>query len=370
MQVLGTRYDGSASAFEWRDQRVPFPDDEVLFGRAAAMEAVRTNIPKVASTNVPVLITGESGTGKQVVAQFVHRHSAVANGPFVQINCAAVPSSLIENEWFGSEKGSFTGANSSKRGRVELAESGTLFLDEISEMDPGIQAKLLHLLQDGRFRRLGGNEETQVNVRFIFASNRDLEVEIARGTFREDLYFRINVVNLSLPPLRDRREDIPILVGHFLTKYNQRFARSEPPLSAPCLDRLQEYDWPGNIRQLENLMKRYVVLGSEHAIHSELNESVSDSVKFTLPSAGGVSLKQIKRQAARQLERKVILKIVEDSGWNRKRAARRLNISYRALLYKLKGLGVPMVSRGSRGKTDERNVAAVHCAMPGAGRCD
>lgn len=370
MQVLKTKYDGPTPASGWLDQHSRFPDDEVVFGRTATMEAMRANILKVAGTNVPVLITGESGTGKQVVAQFVHRYSAVANGPFVQINCAAVPESLIENEWFGSEKGSFTGSNTTKRGRVELAESGTLFLDEISEVGPGIQAKLLHLLQDGRFSRLGGREETRVNVRFIFASNRDLDVEIARGAFREDLYYRINVVNLSLPPLRDRREDIPILVEHFLTKYNEKFARSEPPLSVRCMDRLQGYDWPGNIRQLENLVKRYIVLGSENAILSELNESISDSVKFTVPSSGGVSLKQIKRQAARQLERKVILKIVEASDWNRKRAARRLNISYRALLYKLKELGVPPGSQGSLGKAAQRNVATADGAIPGAGRCD
>lgn len=321
------------------------------------MEAVRVNLLKAAQTDVPVLITGESGTGKQIIAQMLHLYSDLAANPFVQINCAAVPPTLIESELFGCEKGSFTGATAARPGRVELAESGTLFLDEISEIGPAVQAKLLHLLQDSRFSRVGGQEEEQVSVRFVLASNRDLEGEIAEGNFREDLYYRINVVNLSLPPLRERREDIPVLVAHFLNKFNQKFERAEPPLSERCLQRLCEYHWPGNIRQLENLIKRYVVLGSEDALLSEMNEGAPEILKFVMPSSGEVSLKEIKRQATRQLERKVILKIVEASGWNRKRAAERLNISYRALLYKLKEVGVPLEHQRSGGKLTQKSGA-------------
>lgn len=336
------------------------PDLDLIFGRTEVMEGVRANLLKVSRTDVPVLITGESGTGKQVIAQLLHAHSHLSANPFVQINCAAVPPTLIESELFGSEKGAFTGANVAKPGRVDLAHSGTLFLDEISEIGPGVQAKLLHLLQDGRFSRVGGQEEEQAMVRFILASNRDLEYEIEEGNFREDLYYRINVVNLALPPLRERRDDIPILSSHFLAKFNEKFERQAPPISKRCLQRMCEYDWPGNIRQLENLIKRYVVLGSEEAMVSEMNELAPEIVKFVMPSNGQVSLKEIKRRATRQLERKIILKIVEACGWNRKRAAERLNISYRALLYKLKEVGVPLEHQRAGGKTVKKDSAQRH----------
>jgi len=351
MPAIGTKsVAGVTGSRAWEP-----PNPDVVFGRTAAMEAVRVNLLKAARTDVPVLITGESGTGKQIIAQLLHQYSQLAGGPFVQINCAAVPPTLIESELFGCEKGSFTGANAAKPGRVELAQSGTLFLDEISEIGREIQAKLLHLLQDGRFSRVGGQQEEQVSLRFILASNRSLEREIAEGNFREDLYYRINVVNLALPALRDRKEDIPALVTLFLNKFNQKFDRTEGPLSERCMQRLCEYQWPGNIRQLENLIKRYVVLGSEDAILAEMNDEVPEMVKFVMPASGEVSLKVIKRQATRQLERKVILKIVEASGWNRKRAAERLNISYRALLYKLKEVGVPLEHQRSGGKLTAKN---------------
>ena len=309
------------------------------------MGAVRKTISKVAATGIPVLITGESGTGKDVIARMIHTESAVASRPFVQVNCAAIPGTLIESELFGYEKGAFTGAVGAKPGRVEMANSGTLFLDEIGELDPGVQAKLLQVLQDGHFSRIGGQGDRKVNVRFIFATNRDLEEEILAGNFREDLFYRIDVVNLHLPPLRERLEDIPALCEYFVAKHNEKFNSRAPILSQHCISSFQEYHWPGNIRQLENVMKKYVILGAEAPVLADLHEREPDIFKFNIPPDGEVSLKQITRQAVRQVERKVILKMVEASNWNRKRAAKRLNISYRALLYKLKEAGVPSERR-------------------------
>src|SRR5215472_7638218 len=322
-----------------------FPPDDVIFGKSPDMASVRKTLSKVAETSIPVLMTGESGTGKEVIARLLHHQSLVSTKPFVQVNCAAIPATLLESELFGYEKGSFTGAVGSKPGRVEMANSGTLFLDEIGELDPGTQAKLLQVLQDGQFSRIGGQEDKRVNVRFIFATNRDLEEEIAVGNFREDLFYRINVVNVHLPPLRERLEDIPALCDYFIARHNEKFNCRAGSLSEHCLSNLQDYHWPGNIRQLENLTKRYVILGSEDAILSELRDREADIFKFIIPPHGEVSLKQITRQAVRQVERKVILKMVEASNWNRKRAAKRLNISYRALLYKLKEAGVPSERR-------------------------
>ncbi len=309
------------------------------------MAGLAKTISKVAETGVPVLITGETGTGKELIARLLHRDSAVSSGPFVQVNCAAIPSTLLESELFGFEKGAFTGAMEARPGRVELASSGTLFLDEIGELDTASQAKLLQVLQDARFSRIGGQEDKSVNVRFIFATNLNLTEEMAAGNFREDLFYRINVVNLHLPPLRERIEDIPVLCEYFIACYNEKFGCKASPLSDACLRGLQEYHWPGNIRQLENLTKRYVILGSEEAILSELRERETDIFDFVIPPQGEVSLKQITSRAVRQVERKVILKMVEASNWNRKRAAKRLNISYRALLYKLKEVGVPSTRR-------------------------
>jgi two-component system response regulator AtoC len=323
------------------------PPEQTIFGVTSALASVRERILKFAPTDIPMVITGESGTGKDAIAQLIHNHSTMANKPFVQVNCAAIPNTLIESELFGYEKGSFTGAVASKPGRVELANGGTLFLDEIGELSPGVQAKLLQLLQDGQFSRIGGQEDRKVNVRFIFATNRDLEEEILAGNFREDLYYRINVASLHMPPLRERLEDVPALVEYFRLKYNEKHNCRTGPVSEKTVKKMQEYYWPGNIRQLENAMKRYAVLGTEDAILSELVEHQSDVFKFTIPPGEQISLKEISKQAARQVERKVILKVVEANGWNRRRAAKMLNISYRALLYKLKEVGVPSDRRRS-----------------------
>ena len=263
-------------------------------------------------------------------------------GPFVKVNCPAIPGTLLESELFGYEKGAFTGAYGSKPGRVELAHRGTLFLDEISELDLALQSKLLQLLQDGQFCRIGAQEDKKVEVRVVCATNRVLEQEIENGTFRQDLFYRINVVNLHLPPLRERRADIPGLVEYFLDYYNRKYNCRARSLSSDLLTTLQKYHWPGNIRELENLMKRYVILGSEDVISNDLMErGEQEYFNPDLNFDGPISLKKVTRQATRELERKIILKVLQAHHWNRKQAARALSISYRALLYKIRDAGLP-----------------------------
>jgi two-component system response regulator AtoC len=329
----------------------------VIFGVTPALAAIRESILKVAPTDLPVLITGESGTGKEAIAYLIHHCSRVANKVFVQVNAAAIPQTLFESELFGHERGAFTGALH-KPGRVELANSGTLFLDEIGELDLFVQAKLLHFMQDGQFTRIGGQEDRKGNARLILATNRNLREEVAAGSFREDLYYRINVVDIHMPPLRERLEDIPVITGYLLREYCDKHNFKRPPLSPSTIQRFQEYHWPGNIRQLENLIKRYVVLGAEHSILAELVEHESDVFKFSIPPGERVSLKQITRQAMRQVEKRVILQVVEANAWNRKRAAKLLNISYRALLSKLKEIGVPSERRRQISKSVPTPVQA------------
>src|ERR1700719_4144838 len=237
-----------------------FPPDAVVFGKSEAMQALRARMDKVASANVPVLINGESGTGKDIIAKMVHALSPWKSGPFVKVNCPAIPGTLLESELFGYERGAFTGAYGSKPGRVEMAHRGTLFLDEISELDMPLQSKLLQLLQDGQFCRIGAQADKKVEVRIVCATNRKLEDEIENGTFRSDLFYRINVVNLHLPPLRERASDIPDLVAYFLEYHNRKYNCRARALSSELMSELCKYHWPGNIRELENLIKRYVIL--------------------------------------------------------------------------------------------------------------
>src|SRR5438477_4924545 len=236
------------------------PPEAIIFGRSEAMNAVRDRLLKLAGANVPVLIQGESGTGKDIIARMIHAASPWRSGPWVKVNCPAIPGTLLESELFGYEKGAFTGAYGMKPGRVEMAHRGTLFLDEISALDLGLQSKLLQLLQDGQFCRIGAQEDKKVEVRVVCATNRQLEVEVESGTFRQDLFYRINVVNLHLPPLRERRGDIEDLVAYFLEYYNRKYNCRARALSPELMVVLQKYHWPGNIRELENLVKRYVIL--------------------------------------------------------------------------------------------------------------
>jgi two-component system, NtrC family, response regulator AtoC len=319
-----------------------FPPEAVIFGKSDAMQALRSRMDKVASANVPVLIHGESGTGKDIIARMVHGLSPWKTGPFVKVNCPAIPGTLLESELFGYEKGAFTGAYGSKPGRVELAHRGTLFLDEISELDLALQSKLLQLLQDGQFCRIGAQEDKKVEVRIVCATNRNLEDEIEAGTFRQDLFYRINVVNLHMPPLRERRGDIEDLALYFLEYYNRKYNCRARTLSPELMGTLQKYHWPGNIRELENLMKRYVILGSEDVISNDLIARNNDELfNPDINLDGPISLKKLTRQATRELERKVILKVLQAHHWNRKQAARALSISYRALLYKIRDAGLP-----------------------------
>ena len=318
------------------------PPDAVVFGRSPAMESIRLKIRKVAGTNVPVLIQGESGTGKEVLARLLHLQAPWSDGPFVKVCCPAIPSTLLESELFGYERGAFTGAYGIKPGRVEMANRGTLFLDEIGELDLGLQAKLLQLLQDGQFSRIGAQEDKRVEVRVVCATNRRLEKEIEAGAFRLDLFYRVNVLDMQLPPLRERREDIPDLVDHFLLIHGAMFKCTPRPISSRLLQALQAYDWPGNIRQLENLVKRYVIMGSEEEVTRDLVAPPPAPSTFDplIPRDGPISLKKITQQAVAEIERKVISRTLETHHWNRKRAARALGVSYRSLLYKIRDAGL------------------------------
>jgi two-component system, NtrC family, response regulator AtoC len=317
------------------------PPEAIVFGRTEGMNAVRDRLSKLAGANVPVLIQGESGTGKDIIARMIHAASPWRTGPWVKVNCPAIPGTLLESELFGYEKGAFTGAYGVKPGRVEMAHRGTLFLDEISELDMSLQSKLLQLLQDGQFCRIGAQEDKKVEVRVVCATNRKLEQEIENGTFRSDLFYRINVVNLHLPPLRERAADIPQLADYFLEYHNRKYNCRAKPLSVEMMTTLRKYHWPGNIRELENLIKRYVILGNEEVISADLAPRNNDFFNTEIPVDGQISLKKLTRQAVRELERKVILKVLQNHHWNRKQAARALSISYRALLYKIRDAGLP-----------------------------
>src|SRR5438309_9043064 len=332
------------------------PPEAVIFGHSEGMQALRERLDKVAGANVPVLIQGESGTGKDIIARMIHTLSPWKSGPFVKVNCPAIPGTLLESELFGYEKGAFTGAYGMKPGRVEMAHRGTLFLDEISELDLGLQSKLLQLLQDGQFCRIGAQEDKKVEVRVVCATNRKLEQEVENGTFRQDLFYRINVVNIHLPALRERRADIEGLVYFFLEFYNRKYNCRAKPLSGELMTILQKYHWPGNIRELENLVKRYVILGNEEAISGDLVTREQEYFNPDLNLDGPISLKKLTRQAVRELERKVILKVLQANHWNRKQSARALSISYRALLYKIRDAGLPP-NRSSRRRPEA--IAAV-----------
>ena len=322
------------------------PAEEVIFGCSSAMAAVRQRVSKVAGATVPVLIEGESGTGKEILAKFIHNRSLLQTGPFVKVSCAAIPGTLLESELFGYQKGAFSGAYASKPGRVEMAHRGTLFLDEVAELDPSLQAKLLQVLQDGQFCRIGGQGDRKIEARVICATNRNIEQEIAAGRFRQDLFYRINVIHLSMPRLRDRREDIPALMDFLLVEYNRRFGRSAGAPAQATMRLLQEYDWPGNIRELENWIARYVLLGAEEAPTTVPFERSSFRLPLEVSPDGSIPLKRLTKEAALEVERVLILKVLQANRWNRRRTAEVLKISYRALIYKIRQAGLP--SKGGR----------------------
>ena len=324
------------------------PEQESWVWHSVPMRRIHEVLEQIADTDVTVLIQGESGCGKEIVARAVHANSTRKDAPFVKVNCAALPEDLLESELFGYEAGAFTGAVSRKPGRFELANHGTIFLDEIGEMSPGLQAKLLHVLQEGTFTRLGSNEEMDVDVRVVCATHRPLLEMVADKTFREDLYFRLNVVGVEVPPLRQRPEEIPVFAEAFLRQYAEEYEKPVPQVSARLLSALESYDYPGNVRELENLIKRLVVLESEESILAELEggkrtdrggelEAVLAEVEAT---AGDIPLREVGRRVAMQAERDTIGIALDKTSWNRKQAARILGVSYKTLLQKIRDCGL------------------------------
>jgi two-component system, NtrC family, response regulator AtoC len=321
-----------------------YAEDEprMSFGAASCdsrMARIRDLAGRVADTDVPVLILGETGVGKEVLAQYLHSVSNRHSAPFVKVNCAAVPADLLESELFGYERGAFTGALRDKPGKFELAGQGTLLLDEIGEMSPLLQAKLLHVLQDGECYRLGGTKPIRIGARVLASTNRCLEEAVAKGDFRQDLFFRLNVVRLEIPPLRARAGDIPRLVDAFMTKYSERYDR--PPVQVPpeLMDAFNRYSWPGNVRQLENAIRRFVVVPEVELAMAELARTGSSVGESADPA--GTSLREKAAFAADQTERQLVLRTLEEVNWNRKAAAKRLGICYKSLLNKLRRWQIP-----------------------------
>jgi two-component system response regulator AtoC len=308
-----------------------------LLDGSPQMRAIRTAIENIADTDATVLIRGESGVGKDLVARALHAASARREGPFVKVNCAAIPGELLESELFGHEKGAFTGAHRRKPGQFEYANTGTMFLDEIAELPLALQAKLLHVLQDFRFTRVGGNGVIDIDARVIAATNRDLERAIERGEFREDLYYRLNVVEIHVPPLRERREEIPLLVATFLARFNAQYGRQKQ-LAPETLARLMEHRWSGNVRELENAIRRMVVLSDgEQAFTATLARPRNGQAPAAAapPPAVTEGLREIARRAARAAERQALVEVLDRVHWNRAEASRILKVSYKTLLNKI-----------------------------------
>jgi two-component system, NtrC family, response regulator AtoC len=316
------------------------PSEELIFGRSPAMKGLHKKASKIAGTNVPVLILGGAGTGKEVLARWIHQRSPWSSGPYVRVNCAAIPGTLLESELFGYEKGAFSGADRLKPGRVEQAHRGTLFLDEIAEIDLNLQAKLLEFMQDGRFSRIGGSEARHIEARIICATNRKLESEIQTGGFRPDLFYRINVVQLQMPSLSARKEDIPTLVDHFVSVYNARFERQSPSIDEKMKQFLQTREWPGNIRELENWVARTVLLGDEDPLAAAIPMHAASESPEKNAHAHATSLKRKTKDAILRAEKQLILEVLRANQWNRRKAAGILKISYRALIYKIRQAGL------------------------------
>ncbi len=328
-------------------------DLDLLFRNSERMRAVEDIVRRAADTNATILLQGESGTGKEMVARAIHYISDRRDKPFLKVNCASLPGELLESELFGHEKGAFTGAHRRKPGKFELAHRGTFLLDEIGEMPLTLQAKLLHVLQDGQFFRVGGSEVITSDARLIAATNKNLATVMAGGGFREDLYYRLNVVAISIPPLRERREEIPVLVDYFMGKFCRQYNRDPLKVSPATMRLLQDYSWPGNVRELENMIKRAVVLQTEALVQQEIalrserpwppKAEVAPAPSLSGPHAAPESelgLKDIARRAAMEAEKAVIKEVLEKVRWNRAEAARLLKISYKAMLYKIRQVGL------------------------------
>jgi len=326
-------------------------EDLSFLAASPQMVRIRQQILQIAPVDVPVFICGESGVGKEVVARMIHLRSQRRTQPFVKVNCAALPGELLESELFGYEQGAFTGAVRAKPGKFELANKGTIFLDEIAEMSPHLQAKLLHVLQDHQYSRLGARQVVQVDVRVLAATNVEVHEAIKAGRLREDLYYRLNVLSINVPPLRERTAEIPLLFRHFLSKYSEKFQKQAPEPSNHLLEAAVRYPWPGNLRELENFVKRYVILEDDEGSFRELLEMAalrrrtSPREESQVPRDQG--LKALVRGLKDEAEMEAIADALEKTHWCRKDAAKMLGISYKALLYKMRQFNLDS-GRGSR----------------------
>ena len=320
---------------------------QIIFSNNSKMNKIKAIIEEIAKTDITVLIKGESGTGKELLAQAIHLNSHRKEKPFVKVNCAAIPKGLLESELFGFEKGAFTGAHIKKPGKFELANGGTILLNDIAEMDISIQAKLLQVLQDGMFSRLGGDGDLKVDTRVIVTTKDHLEKTVMEGHFREDLFFRINVINITVPPLRDRREQILPLSQYFFNIYKKKYGKEVQPFSSKVIHTFKEYPWPGNIRELENMIKRIVIFGEEDTVLQNISSKRLDD-GMNPESYGNLSssptadkdlfnfnLKEVGKRAAEMAEIEIIQNTLQETHWNRKQAAKLLRVSYKTLLYKI-----------------------------------
>ncbi len=318
----------------------PLPPEIAIFGRSKAMEAVRETVQKIAVTNLPVMISGESGTGKEVIAKLIHSRSPWRNTPFVKIACQNLRSPIIKADVFEWKNGISSGGHGPSLGGANSVQRCTLFLDDITELAPSLQAGLLDLLRDGQFCPTEGHEDTEAKARFVCATNRNLEEVVEAGRFRQDLYYRLSVVRLNLPPLRHRCADIPLFLNYLMEVHGARYGRTPAPVSPALLLMFKRCEWPGNILQLENLIKRYIILGSENAVTVELLQCTARHDDFTLPTGPPVPLKSLTKQVVQDFERQIILRELEACHWKRKEVARVLRISYGALLNKMRNVGL------------------------------
>jgi DNA-binding NtrC family response regulator len=339
-QCLGTNQQNYQGEVE------ELAEDVFFVAASPAMRKLRSQAALVANVDIPVLMLGESGTGKEVMARLIHKLSPRAHRMFLKVNCAAVPADLLESELFGYEAGAFTGANHPKPGKFEICNKGTILLDEIGEMPPGLQAKLLHVLQDQQFSRLGSRNVIKTDVRILAATNINIPEALASKRLREDLYYRLNAFTLSVPPLRERKEEIPILLKHFMARMAERYARAPLPYSPELMQACLDYPWPGNLRELNNFVKRYLVLGDDKLAINELHPKVGAagaSFGPNIPSGSETTtggLKSLSRTAKDEAEAEAISRALNETNWNRKQAAVLLQISYKALLYKIRQYGI------------------------------
>ncbi len=338
--VLCACFQNACALEETKAEAEDLGDDTFFVASTTAMRQLRVQAAQIARVDVPVLMLGESGTGKEVIARLIHKNSARAHRTFLKVNCAAVPADLLESELFGYEPGAFTGATRSKPGKFELCNKGTILLDEIGEMPPLLQAKLLHVLQDQTFSRLGGRATIQVDVRILAATNINVQEALQTKRLREDLYYRLNAFTINLPPLRERKDDIPILLKHFMSRLAERYARPALPFSPSMLDACMRYQWPGNVRELENFVKRYLIMGDEAVAIREIEPRAAAVVGGPAPVSAPNGLKGLVRSLKDEAEAEAITRMLEQTNWNRKEAARLLNISYKALLYKTRQYGI------------------------------